>query len=83
MIWEIFKGESAGDDGELTVDIFVLDVGCSNIESENPRKVNCLYSYTAKFSWELFLLKFKGYYFKTLNINGKRGGSCHVWFALC
>lgn len=50
MIWEISKGESAGDDGELTVDIFVLDVGCSNIESENPRKVNCLYSYTAKFS---------------------------------
>lgn len=49
MIWEIFKGEFVGDDGELTVDIFVLDVGCLNIESENFRKVNCFYSYIVKF----------------------------------
>lgn len=42
MIWGISGGEFAGDDSELAVDIFMSYVGCSNIESEYPRKVSCL-----------------------------------------
>lgn len=37
------------DDRGLAEDICVLYVGCSNIESEYPRKFNCLYPYIAKF----------------------------------
>lgn len=42
MIWRISGGEFAGDGSELAVGIFVSYVGCSNIESEYPRKVSCL-----------------------------------------
>lgn len=37
------------DDRGLAEDICVLYVSCSNIESEYPRKFNCLYPYIAKF----------------------------------